>query len=168
MTRAPQARAARTRRVGAWLTLGAALGCGEVYADIDVVTETVTDPVLTPSAVFAGAVTWIEVHARFDGSSASVESHGFDGSDGVKLAYDRLGFFAGPCPDSAVSETAVSAAAATALKDESGAWVFCAAIEVGPFDETASLSVPFVFWSGSERVTGTAGLTVNVTTGSTR
>ncbi len=142
-----------------------ALGCGEVYADIPVHAETVTEPVFTPSAVFAGAVTWIEVHARFEGSSAAVESHALDGSEGVKLAYDRLGFFAGACPSGDVSEAAAVGSGEVALQDSTGAWVFCAAIEVGPAEETHTLEVPFVFWNGSERVTGEAALTVNVSAG---
>jgi hypothetical protein len=147
---------------GAWRVaalVATAASCGEVYADIDVRKAASIDPVFEPSSVYSGNITWVAVRARVDGDAVSIDEHGLDGSQNVKLAYDRLDFFAGACPTSAVSE-AVASGDATVAEQDDGTVLFCVAIEVGPFEATTVLPIRVVYWTGTERVTGTADLTV--------
>lgn len=135
--------------------------CGDVYADIDVRKATTIDPVFEPSSVYAGSVTWVAVRARVDGDAVSIDEHGLDGSQNVKLAYDRLDFFPGACPTSDVSESSAAGETTTVSAEQAdGTLLFCAAIEVGPFDTTTVLPIRIVYWTGTERLTGTGDLTV--------
>ena len=137
------------------------VGCGDVFADIDVRKAISVEPVFSPSAVYSGSVMWLSVRARFDGNVALIEDHQFDGSKNVKLAYDRLDFFPGACPTDSVSESAASGSAETETQSDDGSWIFCAAVEIGPFDETTVVPLQMVFWNGTERLSGTGELTVN-------
>ena len=147
---------------GMWLLL---MGCGEVFSDYELKTVTRAEPVFQPMAVFEGSKSWIEVHVRLEGGTASVQSHALDGFDGVKLAYDDIDFFPGACPSGVITPSSVAAAASKPGEpiDDDGRWVFCSAIEVGPFSEPQSIPVAFTFWNGLESVKGTAQLTVNIT-----
>lgn len=148
----------------------AAAGCGDVYADLDVRRQATTEPYFDPISVHPSTVLWLEVRARFDdGAQASVEKHGFDGTQGVSLAYDSVGFFPGPCPSAEVSQLEAETAEGAALQaepvDATGAHVFCTAVEVGAFDITTTVDVAFVFWNGRESVTGNGQLPVVVEEG---
>jgi hypothetical protein len=137
------------------------LGCGEVYADLDVRKAAEVEPVFEPGAVYAGSVTWLAVRARFDGDIALIDDHGLDGSKNIKLAYDRLDFFPGECPTTAVSEAAAQATSTASARTADGSWVFCAAVEIGPFETTTVVPLQIAFWNGTERLTGSVELTVN-------
>jgi hypothetical protein len=135
--------------------------CGEVYADIDVRKAATVDPVFEPSAVYAGGITWVAVRARVDGDAVSIDEHGLDGSQNVKLAYDRLDFFPGACPTTDVSESSAAGdTTASSAEQADGTVLFCAAIEVGPFETTTVLPIRIVYWTGTERLSGTGELTV--------
>ena len=54
---------------GMWLLL---IGCGEVFSDYELKTVTRAEPVFQPIAVFEGSKSWIEVHVRLEGGTASV------------------------------------------------------------------------------------------------
>jgi len=145
----------------------AVVGCGEVYSDYELKTVTRAEPVFSPIAVFSESKAWLEVHVRLDGGTASEQSHDLDGLDGVKLAFDDLDFFPGTCPSGVITFTNVANAASApgAPIDTDGRWVFCTAIEVGPFDTSEAIRVAFTFWNGLESVKGVAQLTVNAITG---
>ena len=141
--------------------------CGEVFSDYDLKTVTRAEPVFSPIAVFEESKAWLEVHVRLEGGTASVQSHELDGLDGVKLAYDDIDFFPGACPAGVITLANVAKAASTpgAPLDEDGRWVFCSAVEVGPFESSTAIPVAFTFWNGLESVKGTAQLTVNTVSG---
>lgn len=138
-------------------------GCGEVYADLDVRKAVTVEPAFEPAAVYSGTTTWLAVRARFEGELALIEEHDLTGEQAIKLAYDRLDFFPGACPTTPVSEAAAGATGTASARTADGSWLFCAAIEVGTFAETTVLPLRIVFWNGSERLSGTAELTVIAT-----
>jgi hypothetical protein len=140
--------------------------CGDVFADLDVRKQAVAEVWFTPTSVFSASTVWLEAHVRLDGGTADVQSHGLTGTLNVKLAFDNLDFFPGTCPEntSDLNEADVAAAAGQPgnVIADTGEYVFCAAIEVGTFEETTELTVGMTFWNGTETVFGTAPLVVNV------
>jgi len=141
-------------------------GCGEVFADLDVRKQTIAEVWFSPAAVYSGTKTYVEVHTRLEGGTASVQSHSLTGANNIKLLHDNIDFFPGTCPEAndELTEAAVAAAAAGDQSPiaDSGEYVFCGALEVGSFETTTTVTVTFQFWNGTESVFGTAPLTVNV------
>ena len=146
------------------LILTTSTGCGEVFSDYELKSVTVAEPVLSPQVVLEQSTAWLEVHVGLDGGTASVQFHELDGSKGVTLAYDDIGFFPGTCPTGVVSATSIEDAASSSPGgpfDDEGRWVFCTAIEVGAFDASDTLRIKFTFWNGLETVKGVGTLVVN-------
>lgn len=146
------------------LILSILTSCGEVFSDYELKAVTVAEPVLSPQLVLEQSTTWLEVHVGLDGGTASVQFHELDGSKGITLAYDDIGFFPGMCPTGVVSATSIDGAAASSPGDpfdDEGRWVFCSAIEVGPFEASETLRIRFTFWNGLETVKGVGTLEVH-------
>jgi len=144
------------------------LSCGEVYADLEVQTLPTAEPSFHPSNVAPNSVTWMTVKVRLDDAAqAWIEKHGFDGSQGVQLAYEAQGieWFPGECPETELTFESVTEAQSGAEGQSpigaDGRYVFCTAVEVGAFAESTTLSIEFVFWDGFESVYGSGTLPVN-------
>ncbi|MEC8022829.1 MAG: hypothetical protein VX223_02780 [Myxococcota bacterium] len=146
------------------LILATVTSCGEVFSDYELKAVTVAEPVLQPQMVLEQSTTWLEVHVGLDGGTASVQLHEFDGSKGITLAFDDIGFFPGMCPTGVVSATSIDSGASSSPGDpfdDEGRWVFCTAIEVGPFEASEVLRIRFTFWNGLETVKGVGTLAVH-------
>lgn len=141
-------------------------GCGDVFADIEVQKQATTEPNFLPETVTEGELLWMLVRARLDQATGTpaLDDHGFDPILGVTLAYPKIEFFPGFCPEASdvTEETALEAASSSSSPvDDEGRFVFCAAVRVnGSFDEVTELTVPLEFWDGAQSVTGSAQLFV--------
>jgi hypothetical protein len=146
----------------ALLLLTALAGCGEVYADLDVRKVASAEAWLEPAQVVSASIDCRDLHARLSGSgTATVQTHGFDGSQNVTLVNPDIGIYPGRCKDDCTLSPGEQPGAEDLFGD-TGEHLFCVNMEVGPFTETTSLSIPIRFWDGVESVETTVSLTVNV------